>query len=116
VIRRLLIACVVAAGAVLLIWWGISERPAAVSHEPATHTVLIEGMRFAPEVLTVNAGDTVVWLNKDMFPHTATSMPGGFDSQQINASESWKHTFDRQGEFSYVCSLHPPMKATVKVK
>ena len=115
-IRRWLIAGVVAAGAVGLIWRGASERPAAVSHGPTTHTVTIEAMRFDPDVLTVNAGDTVVWLNKDMFPHTATSKAAGFDSQQIDASESWRHTFERQGDFSYVCSLHPPMTATIKVR
>ena len=115
-IRRLLIAGVGVAGAVALFWWGISERPAAVSSSVTTHTVTIEAMRFDPEALTVNAGDTVVWVNKDMFPHTTTSKTGGFDSQQINASESWRHTFDRQGDFSYVCSLHPPMKATIKVR
>ena len=33
--------------------------------KPTTHTVTIEGMEFAPEALTVGAGDTVVWVNKD---------------------------------------------------
>ena len=41
--------------------------------KPKTHTVTIEAMRFQPETLTVAAGDTIVWVNKDVVPHTATS-------------------------------------------
>ena len=44
--------------------------------EPETHTVTIEEMRFQPERLTVARGDTIVWVNKDLVPHTATSEIG----------------------------------------
>jgi plastocyanin len=47
--------------------------------ERKTHTVTIEAMRFRPEHLTVASGDTIVWINKDLVPHTATSEPGRFD-------------------------------------
>jgi plastocyanin len=97
--------------------FAVSGRgPLAGPAKAATHTVTIEGMRFDPDVLTIKAGDSVVWVNKDLFPHTATSKAGGFDSQQIAASDTWRHSFDKKGEFSYVCTLHPPMKATIKVK
>ena len=61
------------------------ERP-----KPKTHTVTMENMRFQPESLTVARGDTVVWVNRDLVPHTATSKAGGFDSQIIQAEESWR--------------------------
>jgi plastocyanin len=61
------------------------ERP-----KPKTHTVTMENMRFQPESLTVTRGDTVVWVNKDLVPHTATSKAGGFDSQSVQAEKSWK--------------------------
>ena len=41
--------------------------------EPATHVVVIEQMRFDPPALTVQPGDRVVWVNKDLFPHTASA-------------------------------------------
>jgi plastocyanin len=47
--------------------------------EPKTHTVTIEEMRFHPERLTVARGDTIVWVNRDLVPHTATSAAGRFD-------------------------------------
>jgi plastocyanin len=84
--------------------------------EPTTHTVTIEEMRFQPERLTVARGDTIVWLNKDLVPHTATSEAGRFDSQTIQAAKSWTFTATTTGEFPYVCSFHPTMKAMLNVK
>ncbi len=89
---------------------------AADARKPATHTVTMEATQFQPTVLTVAAGDSVVWVNKDPFPHTATSKPGGFDSQVIVAGKSWTFTPSKKGEFAYVCTLHPTMKATLRVK
>ena len=37
------------------------------------YTVTIEGMQFKPQELTVQRGDRIVWVNKDLFPHTATA-------------------------------------------
>jgi plastocyanin len=84
--------------------------------EPKTHTVTIEGMRFQPERLTVARGDTIVWVNKDLVPHTATSERGRFDSQAIQTEESWNFMATQEGEFPYVCTFHPTMKAVLNVK
>ena len=81
-----------------------------------THTVTIDGTRFDPETITVKAGDTVVWVNKDPFPHTATSQAGGFDSKEIPAGKSWQFKPTRVGVFPYGCTFHPTMKATLKVE
>ena len=84
--------------------------------KPNTHTVTIEGMRFLPEVLTVAPGDTIVWVNKDLVPHTATSTAGSFDSKDIQADKSWRFTIRKTGDFAYICTFHPTMKAMLRVK
>ena len=84
--------------------------------EPRTHTVTIEGMRFQPEALTVSRGDTIVWVNRDLVPHTATSKAGSFDSKTIRANESWEYTAGTRGDFAYVCAFHPAMEATLRVQ
>lgn len=81
----------------------------------ATHTVIIEGTRFEPETLSVRRGDTVVWINKDPFPHTATALNGGFDSKSIAPNKSWRYRPRKPGVFPYFCTLHPTMKATLRV-
>ncbi|MGZ5227705.1 MAG: cupredoxin domain-containing protein [Burkholderiales bacterium] len=88
---------------------------ASVSAFAADHTVVIEGVVFVPETLTVRAGDTVTWINKDPFPHTATAQDRSFDSRDIPANKRWKYTARKAGSFPYVCTLHPTMKGTLIV-
>src|SRR5687768_17816094 len=83
---------------------------------PGTHTIVIAEMKFVPETLTVKAGDTVVWVNKDFFPHTATAQDLSFDSRDIATNKSWKYVAAKKGAFSYICTLHPTMEATLIVK
>jgi plastocyanin len=83
---------------------------------PTTHTVVMEGLAVAPATLTVAKGDTVVWVNKDPFPHTATAQDKSFDSKEIAAGKSWRFTPKKSGTFPYVCTLHPTMKGTLVVK
>jgi plastocyanin len=88
-----------------------AERPG-----PRTHTVSLEGMRFQPDDLTVAPGDTIVWVNKDMVAHTATSESGGFDSKTIQPEQRWAFTINKKGDFAYVCLFHPTMTAMLRVK
>lgn len=90
---------------------GVSNRAG-----PQTYTVTIEGMRFHPEALTVSPGDSIVWVNRDLVPHTATSKAGRFDSQTIKADESWTYTAATKGDFTYICTFHPAMKARLRVQ
>ena len=87
----------------------------AAVRTPVTHTVTVDSARFSPADLTINAGDSVVWINKDLLAHTATTVKAGFDSKVIQPGESWRYTARRKGEFAYACSFHP-MKAILRVK
>jgi plastocyanin len=90
--------------------------PAAAGPKSTTHTIVIEAMRFDPQELTVKAGDTIVWINHDPFPHTATAVGRQFDSREIATQRSWKYTASRTGVFRYACSLHPTMLGTLRVE
>lgn len=84
---------------------------------PAVHTVVIEGMRFIPETLEVRAGDTVVWRNRDPFPHTATAgSKGGPASPAIAAGASWRFKAAQRGRYPYLCTLHRTMRATLVIR
>ena len=108
---RALIGAVAAAWALA----GGAVPAAAPGAAPATHTVVIEAMRFEPGSLLVHAGDRVVWLNRDPFPHTVVSAVGGFRSAEIAPGQSWQHVVQRSGVLPYACSLHPTMKAKLRV-
>jgi plastocyanin len=88
---------------------------AQAADKPAqTHTVLIKGFAFVPDHLIVSAGDTVVWKNEDIVPHTATGK-GVFDSQEIGSMKSWTYKTTSKGKFPYSCTFHPTMRAELTV-
>ena len=101
--RALLICTVLAALA------GLTASEGAA--RPKTHTVTIHGMHFVPANMKVNLGDTVIWQNEDIVPHTATSARKSFDSGTIEPGKSWKYVFKKKGSYSYICVYHPTMKA-----
>lgn len=78
------------------------------------HEIVIQGLQYLPETLSVSRGDMVVWINKDPFPHTVTAS-GAFDSKAIDAGRSWRFTARRDGTFAYVCLFHSNMKGTLLV-
>ena len=84
-----------------------STGQAVAPAKPVTHTVTIEAMQFKPANLTVTIGDSIVWVNKDMFPHTAMSKEKAFDSLQIDPDKSWTYRAVKKGAVPYICSLHP---------
>ena len=107
---RALTALLAALGAVTIV-----TASGAAAAKPERHTVSVVATSFAPADLTVNAGDRVVWTNKDPYPHTVTSS-GAFDSGSIAAGKSWRLKPRKAGDYAYICTLHPNMKATLKVE
>ena len=88
-------------------------------HEPRTHEVAIVGMKFVPAELSVSVGDTIVWKNQDVLPHTVTSgipSPVAFDSKEIASQREWRMTVSAPGEYAYTCTYHPPMQAKLVVR
>lgn len=81
-----------------------------------THLVVIEQMRFDPPALTVQHGDRVVWVNKDLFPHTASATSKAFDSRSIAPNASWSYVASRPGSYPYRCNFHPTMRGTLTVR
>jgi plastocyanin len=90
-------------------------RADTVAQPAHTHQVLIDALRFDPQDLTVKAGDTVVWINHDPFPHTVTAVGKQFDSHEIASGRSWKYTARKAGVFAYSCTLHANMLGTLRV-
>lgn len=84
---------------------------------PRRHVVEIQGMKFHPEVLQVRRGDTVVWINRDMVPHTATSTrKSGWDTGPLRQGASGQYVARHRGEDPYFCQLHPVMVGKLIVR
>ena len=88
---------------------------ATIATAASTHTVAIDGTAYVPRTIKVKRGDSVVWTNKDPFPHTVTAA-GAFDSKEIAAGRTWKLVTSSVGEFAYTCTFHPNMKGVLIVE
>jgi plastocyanin len=81
----------------------------------ATAEVTIDNFSFRPQSLTVAAGTTVTWTNRDDTPHTVVSDDGVFKSKARDTDEKFSYMFDQAGTYPYHCSLHPKMTGQVVV-
>jgi len=78
-------------------------------------TVEIKDMKFVPDKITVNTGDTIIWVNKDMVAHNVTSEAAdSWASGVIPSDSSWKWVASDSA--SYYCSIHTIMKGVIEVK
>jgi amicyanin len=78
--------------------------------------VQIDDFAFSPPSLTVKAGTTVTWRNKDDIPHTVASPTRLFKSKALDTDDSYSFTFNEPGSYAYFCSLHPHMTGKIVVE
>ena len=87
--------------------------------EPAIarrHVVEIRGFEYQPGRLRVAVGDTLVWINRDPVPHTATRLGGGWDSGPIAAGGAWSRVVTPADRSRYTCTLHPATSGEIIVR
>lgn len=94
----------------------LSATTALAQEGPQTHRIVIERFAFTPERITVQAGDTVEWINRDIVPHTATAADGVWDTGTLVREEKGRMRFPAVGRSDYFCAFHPHMRAYVTVK
>jgi plastocyanin len=103
----------IATSVVALMWTITPGALAAVN--PGAAIVLARDFMFAPTSLTVSAGSTVSWTNKDDEPHTVVSDTAVFRSGALDTDESFSFRFDKPGIYHYACSIHPRMVGAIVV-
>jgi plastocyanin len=92
------------------------QTTASASVQRSATQVAIMNFAFSPASLTVAVGTTVTWTNKDSVGHTVTSDTGAWpDSGIVGPDKSFSFTFTKAGKFSYHCSVHPTMTASITV-
>jgi plastocyanin len=81
-------------------------------------TIFQEGKKFSEAEVTIKAGDTVTFTNKDPITHNVfSSTPElAFDLKTQKAGQSSEIKFDHAGAAAVQCAIHPQMKMTVKVQ
>lgn len=91
----------------------VADIPSATT--PRKHVVTIREFVFEPAELRVSLGDTVVFVNEDVVPHTATADDRTWDSGLMKHQDVWELRVDANTAESYFCLYHPNMKATLQI-
>src|SRR3989344_5769365 len=78
-------------------------------------TITMTDNAFSPQNITINAGDTVTWVNNGSAVHTATANTGSFDSGNIQPGQTFGATFNGAGTYAYRCKFHSGMTGTISV-
>ena len=84
--------------------------------QPSSAEVKIDNFSFGPQTVTIPAGTTVTWTNRDDIPHTVVNNDGLFKSRVLDTDEKFSYTFTKAGTYPYFCSIHPKMTAKVVVQ
>jgi plastocyanin len=95
---------------------GTGNLTASAQQKPETTEVKIDNFSFGPAELTVPAGTTVTWTNRDDIPHTVVSTDKVFKSKVLDTDEKFSFTFSKAGTYPYFCSIHPKMTGKVIVQ
>ena len=89
----------------------------ATAAGPATAVeVKIEKFAYDAKEITVAPGTRVVWTNRDETPHTVTSNDKSFASKGLDTDDKFEHVFSKEGDFGYICTVHPFMTGVVHVR
>lgn len=99
-----------------------APTPTAAAKGPTQTVYMVStggySFAFSPDSLTIPVGTTVVWVNRTTASHTVTSDDGkSFDSgsDSIAAGGTFLFKFTKAGTYSYHCSFHSSMIATIVV-
>src|SRR5258705_4598391 len=86
----------------------------SVSADAATIQVTMENLVISPAEASAKVGDTIEWINKDIFAHTATARNGDWDVM-MPPNKTVTSLLNKAGTVEYYCRFHPNMKATLVV-
>ena len=92
----------------------LSLSAAAVPAHAATIQIVMENLVFSPAEVSLKAGDTIEWINKDIFAHTATARNGDWDVT-MPPNNTVTSVVNKAGTVEYYCRFHPNMKATLVI-
>lgn len=95
------------------LWIAAALVVAAFPAQAETIQVTIEKLAFSPVEVNAKVGDTIEWINKDVFVHTAT-VKGGWEVM-IPAKKSASMVVEKAGAVEYYCRFHPNMKGRLTV-
>ncbi len=100
---------------VLLLLGAIGLHSASAA-DSSSAAVQIDNFSFTPQEITVKAGTTITWTNRDDIPHTVVSTDETFKSKALDTDDKFTTTLTKPGTYPYFCSIHPKMTGKIIVE
>lgn len=92
-----------------------SNKNNADAMQPKVDTVVIQNMKFTPDTISINKGDTLVFVNKDIVEHNIVALPdSAWMSTRLKMGTTWK--ISPTVSTDYFCNIHVVMKGRINVK
>lgn len=88
------------------------STPAAAA--PQTHVIVMDKMKFGSVPANIRKGDTILWVNRDLFRHTATAANKSFDVDLPPKTQK-RMTVRASGAIPFTCKYHPGMRGVLRV-
>lgn len=98
---------------------------ASVNKEPAVTVGMTNTMKFTPDTVRIETGETVLWENTSLLAHSVTGDPSEstvkgsaelpkdaepFNSGILDPEDTFRHTFKEPGTYQYFCIPHEGAK------
>jgi plastocyanin len=87
---------------------------AATGAESGIVNIEIRNYKYTPQNVTVKVGQTVRWTNNDTVLHDVVG--SGIESEYLQKGETFIYTFEEEGTYQYICTIHPWMEGEVIVE
>jgi plastocyanin len=99
-----------AAAAVML-----AAAPLSAGAAPKTYTIMIDKMKFGKVPAGLHVGDRILWINRDIFQHSATARDGSFNVDLRSGARATV-VVRHAGRIPFFCRYHPGMTGVLSVK
>lgn len=97
------------AGALLL-----GAPPAAAA--PHSYEIVLDKLKFVSVPANLHQGDAIIWVNRDILRHSATSTDHHSFDVDLPPGAKKKMVLTKTGTFPFICRYHPGMRGTLTVE
>jgi plastocyanin len=91
----------------------LTTAPAGARPAAHTATVVLDKLAYGAVPTNLRVGDSVLWINRDLFRHSATAK-GHFDID-LSVGAKRRMLLTKAGSFAFTCKFHPEMTGILKV-
>lgn len=114
-ISRRPVLATVAAALAAAVFHPAMPRAATGDRRPLDHVIVIEKFQFVSDAGPILPGDTVMWINRDIVPHTATAADESWDTGNIAPGEQKAIRITAGLSPGYFCRFHPMMRSRLEI-